>query len=46
MKSISFNAVEQAMVKLRKRLLKALYIDECRGQRLISRKEMLENLQS
>ena len=46
MKSISFNAVEQAMAKLRKRLLKALYIDECRGQRLISRKEMLENLQS
>jgi len=46
MKSISFNAVEQAMAKLRKRLLKALHIDECRGQRLISRKEMLENLQS
>lgn len=34
MKSISFNAVEQAMAKLRKRLLKALHIDECRGNAL------------
>jgi hypothetical protein len=31
---------------LRTRLLRALHIDECRGQRLVSRKEMLQNLQS
>ncbi len=44
--STSDNAVEQAQSDLRRRLLKALQIDECRGQRLVSRKEMLENLQT
>ena len=39
-------AVEDLQAELRRRLLKALHIDECRGQRLVSRKEMLQNLQS
>jgi hypothetical protein len=30
--------------ELRRRLLKALHIDECRGQRLVSRREILQNL--
>ncbi len=42
--STSANAVEQVQAELRKRLLRALHIDECRGQRLVSRKEMLQNL--
>jgi nanoRNase/pAp phosphatase (c-di-AMP/oligoRNAs hydrolase) len=44
--STSANAVEQIQSELRRRLLKALHIDECRGHRLVSRKEMLQNLQS
>ena len=40
------SAVEQMQSELRRRLLKALHIDECRGQRLVSRREMLQNLQS
>jgi nanoRNase/pAp phosphatase (c-di-AMP/oligoRNAs hydrolase) len=44
--STSANAVEQVQSELRRRLLKALHIDECRGQRLVSRKEMLQNLQA
>jgi nanoRNase/pAp phosphatase (c-di-AMP/oligoRNAs hydrolase) len=40
------SAVEQVQGELRRRLLKALHIDECRGQRLVSRKEMLQNLQA
>jgi nanoRNase/pAp phosphatase (c-di-AMP/oligoRNAs hydrolase) len=44
--STSANAVEQMQSELRRRLLKALHIDECRGHRLVSRKEMLQNLQS
>jgi nanoRNase/pAp phosphatase (c-di-AMP/oligoRNAs hydrolase) len=40
------SAVEQVQSELRRRLLKALHIDECRGQRLVSRREMLQNLQS
>ena len=43
--STSASAVEQIQAKLRRRLLRALHIDECRGQRLVSRKEMLQNLQ-
>jgi nanoRNase/pAp phosphatase (c-di-AMP/oligoRNAs hydrolase) len=39
-------AVEQMQSDLRRRLLKALHIDECRGQRLVSRREMLQNLQA
>jgi nanoRNase/pAp phosphatase (c-di-AMP/oligoRNAs hydrolase) len=44
--STSAKAVEQMQAKLRRRLLKALHIEECRGQRLVSRKEMLQNLQA
>lgn len=40
------SAVEQVQSELRKRLLKVLRIDGCRGQRLVSRKEMLQNLQA
>jgi hypothetical protein len=42
--SASASAVEQLQGELRRRLLKALHIDECRGQRLVSRREMLQNL--
>lgn len=38
--------LEQIRSNLRKRLLQVLNIDECRGQRLVSRKEQLQNLQS
>jgi nanoRNase/pAp phosphatase (c-di-AMP/oligoRNAs hydrolase) len=38
------SAVEQLQGELRRRLLRALHIDECRGQRLVSRKELLQNL--
>ena len=44
--STSASAVEQMQCELRRRLLKALHIDECRGHRLVSRKEMLQNLQA
>jgi len=39
------SAVEQIQSELRRRLLKVLHIDECRGQRLVPRKEMLSHLQ-
>jgi nanoRNase/pAp phosphatase (c-di-AMP/oligoRNAs hydrolase) len=42
--STSTTAIEQVQGELRRRLLKALHIDECRGQRLIPRKDMLQNL--
>jgi nanoRNase/pAp phosphatase (c-di-AMP/oligoRNAs hydrolase) len=42
--STSPSAIEQVQSELRRRLLKALHIDECRGQRLVSRKEMLQNI--
>jgi nanoRNase/pAp phosphatase (c-di-AMP/oligoRNAs hydrolase) len=44
--STSATAIEQVQSQLRRRLLKALHIDERRGQRLVPRKEMLQNLQS
>ena len=44
--STAASAVEQIQGELRRRLLRALRIDECRGQRLVSRKEMLQNIQS
>jgi nanoRNase/pAp phosphatase (c-di-AMP/oligoRNAs hydrolase) len=44
--STSASAIEQAQGELRRRLLKALHIDECRGQRLVSRREMLQNIQA
>jgi nanoRNase/pAp phosphatase (c-di-AMP/oligoRNAs hydrolase) len=40
------SAIEQAQSELRRRLLKALHIEECRGQRLMSRKDMLQNIQA
>ena len=43
--STAASAVEQVQAELRRRLLKALHIDECRGQRLVSRREILQNLQ-
>jgi nanoRNase/pAp phosphatase (c-di-AMP/oligoRNAs hydrolase) len=39
------SAVEQVQGELRRRLLKALQIEETRGRRLVSRGEMLKNLQ-
>jgi nanoRNase/pAp phosphatase (c-di-AMP/oligoRNAs hydrolase) len=42
--STSANAIEQMQSELRRRLLKALHIDECRGHRLVPRREMLQNL--
>jgi hypothetical protein len=44
--SIASSAIEEMQGELRRRLLKALHIEECRGQRLVSLKEMLQNLQS
>jgi nanoRNase/pAp phosphatase (c-di-AMP/oligoRNAs hydrolase) len=44
--STSQNAIENVQAELRRRLLKALHIDECRGQRLVPRREMLQNLQA
>jgi nanoRNase/pAp phosphatase (c-di-AMP/oligoRNAs hydrolase) len=44
--STSASAIEQAQGEFRRRLLKALHIEECRGQRLVSRKEMLQNIQA
>jgi nanoRNase/pAp phosphatase (c-di-AMP/oligoRNAs hydrolase) len=40
------SAVEQIQSELRRRLLKVLQIDEYRGQRLVSRREILQNLQA
>jgi nanoRNase/pAp phosphatase (c-di-AMP/oligoRNAs hydrolase) len=39
-------AIEQVQADLRRRLLKSLHIDECRGQRLVPKREMLQNLQA
>ncbi len=44
--STAASAVEQLQSELRRRLLKALRIDECRGQRLVPRRELLQNLQA
>jgi nanoRNase/pAp phosphatase (c-di-AMP/oligoRNAs hydrolase) len=44
--STSLNAVEDVQAELRKRFLKALKIDDCRGQRLVPLREMLQNLQT
>jgi nanoRNase/pAp phosphatase (c-di-AMP/oligoRNAs hydrolase) len=43
--SIAASAIEEMQSELRRRLLKALQIDECRGQRLVALREMLQNLQ-
>ena len=42
--STSDNAVEQVQSEFRRRMLKALQIEETRGRRLMSRGEMLRNL--
>jgi nanoRNase/pAp phosphatase (c-di-AMP/oligoRNAs hydrolase) len=44
--STSPSAIEQMQSELRRRMLKALHIEECRGQRLVPRKEMLQNIQA
>jgi nanoRNase/pAp phosphatase (c-di-AMP/oligoRNAs hydrolase) len=44
--STARSAIDEVQGELRRRLLKVLRIDECRGQRLVSRREMLQNLQS
>jgi nanoRNase/pAp phosphatase (c-di-AMP/oligoRNAs hydrolase) len=44
--SIAPSAIEEMQGEFRRRLLKALHIEECRGQRLVPLKEMLQNLQS
>lgn len=38
------SAIEQLQGELRRRLLRVLQIDDCRGQRLVPRREMLQNL--
>jgi nanoRNase/pAp phosphatase (c-di-AMP/oligoRNAs hydrolase) len=38
------SAIEEIQGELRRRLLKALHIDECRGQRLVPLRDMLQNL--
>jgi hypothetical protein len=43
--STASSAVEEVQAELRRRLLKALKIDECRGQRLVPLRELLQNLQ-
>lgn len=40
------SAIEDTQAELRRRLLKALKIDDTRGQRLVPLREMLQNLQS
>jgi nanoRNase/pAp phosphatase (c-di-AMP/oligoRNAs hydrolase) len=40
------SAIEDTQSELRRRLLRALHIDECRGQRLVALREMLQNLQT
>ena len=42
--STADSAVDDVQGELRRRLLKALHIDECRGQRLVPRREMLQNI--
>jgi nanoRNase/pAp phosphatase (c-di-AMP/oligoRNAs hydrolase) len=44
--STASSAIEQVQGELRRSLLKALRIDECRGQRLVPVREQLENLQT
>jgi len=43
--STAASAVEDVQAEFRRRLLKALKIEECRGQRLVPLREMLQNLQ-
>lgn len=43
--STASSAIEETQSELRRRLCKALHIEECRGQRLVPLREMLQNLQ-
>jgi nanoRNase/pAp phosphatase (c-di-AMP/oligoRNAs hydrolase) len=43
--STAATAIEEIQAEFRRRLLKALHIEDCRGQRLVSLREMLQNLQ-
>ncbi len=43
--STSEKAVAEVQSELRRRLLRALHIDECRGRRLVRRSDLLQNLQ-
>jgi len=40
------SAIDEVQSELRRRLLKALHIEECRGQRLVPLREILQNLQT
>jgi len=40
------SAIDELQAELRRRFLKALKIDDTRGQRLVPLREMLQNLQS
>ncbi|OAI51380.1 hypothetical protein AYO44_00800 [Planctomycetaceae bacterium SCGC AG-212-F19] len=40
------SAIEDIQGELRRRLMKALHIEECRGQRLVPLRDMLQNLQT
>lgn len=42
--STSSSAIEQIQSDFRRRMLKALGIEECRGRRLVPRREMLQNM--
>jgi nanoRNase/pAp phosphatase (c-di-AMP/oligoRNAs hydrolase) len=44
--STASSAIEDVQGELRRRLLKALHIEECRGQRLVALRDMLQNLQT
>jgi len=44
--STSDNAIEEMQSEIRRRFLKALKIEDCRGQRLVPLREMLQNLQT
>src|SRR5947209_18924719 len=44
--STSASAVEAVQSQFRRCLLHRLHIDECRGQRLVPRRDMLQNLQA
>jgi nanoRNase/pAp phosphatase (c-di-AMP/oligoRNAs hydrolase) len=46
LKSTSPTAIDELQAKLRKRLLKALHIQESRGQRLVPLRDILQNLQT
>ncbi|MCE2804680.1 MAG: DHH family phosphoesterase [Gemmataceae bacterium] len=42
--SVAESAIDNIQSELRKRLLKTMHIEECRGQRLVSKRDILHNL--